>query len=112
MEKNHWTAIISSTTMRTLSTPLMIYCKSYLAVSIGTNLANDVIRYSFSFSTRMDEGEAESELERDLASFFYPILGILRGLLSAGFSEEDAEEIVISMLDFAPVELRKRTPIF
>lgn len=105
--REKWTAVLSPKSMRTLSTPLALYYKSYLAVAIGSTLAEKVIRYSYAFSARMDEGEmteGEEQLEKELPSFFYPTLGILRGLVIVGFSEEEAEELVADMVEFAPPE--------
>lgn len=84
-------------------------------------MADKVIRYSFSFSAKMDEAatagevitagvDEQTDLNQTLQSFFYPTLGILRGLIKSGFSEEDAEEIVSSMLEFAPAGLSRRSP--
>ena len=113
--REKWTAVLSPKSMRTLSTPLALYYKSYLAVAIGSTLADKVIRYSYAFSARMDEAttagvreESEDDLQQTLSSFFYPTLGILRGLVKAGFSEEEAEELVTDMIGFAPAELRTR----
>ena len=107
--RDKWSAVLSPKSMRTLTTPLALYCKSYLAAVIGPETAEEVIRYSFSFSAKMDEGEEETtELDDDLALFFYPVLGILRGLVREGFTEEEAEEIVAEMLEFAPEELKRR----
>ena len=101
--QNYWNSILSSTSLRTLSTPLALYCKSYLAVAIGSGTADQVMRYSYSFTARMDESdETDNDLQEELNCFFYPTLGILRGLVAAGFSEEEAEEIVMAMWDFAP----------
>ena len=107
--RGKWAAVLSPKSMRTLSKPLALYCKTYLVATIGTETAEKVIRYSFHFSAKMDEGEEDAaELDNDLALFFYPMLGILRGLVKAGFSEEEAEAIVSDMLEFAPEELKKR----
>ena len=103
-----WKTILSPKSMRTLSTPLALFCRSYLVVAIGSDTAEEVMRYSYSFMAKMDEGETRTELENDLAYFFYPTLGILRGLISVGYSEDTAEEIVSDMWDFAPDGLKKR----
>lgn len=117
-----WTTILSPKSLTPLSTPLALYYKSYLAVAIGSTVADRVIRYSYAFSARMDEGttagvgegtapsldDESDDLQNTLQSFFYPTLGILRGLAKAGFTEEDAEEIVADMVEFAPEELVHR----
>ena len=111
-----WTTILSPKSLTPLSTPLALYYKSYLAVAIGSTLADKVIRYSFAFSARMDEVPDRvdmagvNDLHQTLQSFFYPTLGILRGLVRAGFPEEEAEDLITSMLDFAPAELKHRAP--
>ena len=117
---NRWSAILAPKSMRVLSTPLALYCKSYLAATIGPETAEKAIRYSFIFSAGMDEGRVPipldegrggdnfTQLEQDLTLFFYPMLGILRGLVRAGYSEEVAEEIVVNMLEFAPEEMTRR----
>ena len=116
-----WTTILSPKSLTPLSTPLALYYKSYLAVAIGSTLADKVIRYSYAFSARMDEApervdmlttvgvDKQADLQQTLQSFFYPTLGILRGLVRAGFPEEEAEDLITSMLDFAPEELRCRS---
>ena len=81
------------------------------------------MRYSYSFSAKMDEHmEPEMETEQDrepdqdpslaeiLSCFFYPTLGILKGLVYTGF-EEVTEEIITAMWEFAPAEMWKRISV-
>ena len=61
--------VISPKSMRVISTPLMEWFREFLCEAIGEDKAEDVIRFSYRFSSEMDE-EPESDFDRQLASFF------------------------------------------
>ena len=83
---------------------LALYFKSFLSTAVGSSLAEKLTHLAFD---RRAE-EASTELDHDLASFFYPSLGILRGLVSLGFAEEEAGELVFTMWEFAPAGFKER----
>ena len=83
--QNYWNSILSSTSLRTLSTPLALYCKSYLAVAIGSGTADQVMRYSYSFTARMDESDETDNDRKFIAShtadnqYLPPLFGYIMG---------------------------------
>ena len=97
--------------MTTLSLPLTLYFKSFLSATVGSAAAEKVFRYSLrstEYRELNNNNEERTELDYDLAHFFYPSLGIFRGLVSSGFAEEEAGELVFAMWEFAPAGFKER----
>ena len=111
-DKPIWSAVYSPKSMSQLNTPFVEYFQKQIEKDFDEGTARRVVNFAYNFIAQMDEGQKpESELEQDLATAIYPLLGFYRGFLREKAEPEKILVYLRALWDAAPDEIKFR-PFF